>query len=301
MADEEVFEDGFLGADVTVEDQEFGSAYAVVQWVNGDVKNKKSGGIEYTGGFFLSADQGVEPPDGWKPFTLMTQEGQEIAGYATRDLNMSPIRTRRCWDSDPGDNGLSRRFPWSDYEDAQAFGSPSGKAHVIVGVEGFEEPLLLAFRGMVAKRMMGQGRERGIIPMYGAKVKGAAKRIARKKGRKGKAYPLCAFKLNIGPQRDAKGAPEFTKVGQGSNTSNITYPVWLDEPKGLVDEALLNRVFVGNETLGVYQDWHTEAEDWVQQWSAETLYARRAAGQKPTDDGGEDGGKKLPGEQDVPF
>jgi hypothetical protein len=137
--------------------------------------------------------------------------------------------------------------------------------------------------------------------MFGAKIIGAAKRVARKRGRN-KAYPLCAFTLTIGGETDGK-EPVFTKVGTGKNTSNITKPVWRDDPKELVKEQLLGRLYVGNESLGLYQDWHSEADEWVHSWDAERLAARASrkvgaaapANAVPGDEGG------VPGDQDVPF
>ena len=59
LADDDLFAiDGM----VDVDDPAFGSMYPIVQWVNGDPKKKKSGGIDYTGGFFVSAEQGIEIP-----------------------------------------------------------------------------------------------------------------------------------------------------------------------------------------------------------------------------------------------
>lgn len=298
MSDEnnELFDDGFLNADITVEDPSFGSNYAVFQWVNGDTKKKKTGGIEYTGGVFLSADQGIEAPEGFDPFTLVTDDGTEIPGFAASEITGSVLRYRRCWISEP-ENGLSQRFGWNEYDDASAYGKVRGVAHVLFSLKGMEEPVLLAFRGMVAKRMLGQGRDRGIIPMFGSKVVGAAKRIARKRGRN-KAYPLCAFEITIGGDLDSNGEPVFTKVGTGKNTSNVTYPVWRDEPQALVTESELGRLFVGNEALSLYQDWHTEAEDWVRSWDAERFTHRISAAPKQVAAGDEDG---VPGDQEVPF
>jgi hypothetical protein len=273
----ELFDDGFLSADITVEDPIFGSAYPVVQWANGDKTKSKSGGIEYTGGFFISADQGIEPPDGFEPYTLMTSEGVEVIGFAASMITGSVLRYRRCWMSEPeGENSLSRRFSWNEYDDACAYGKVRGVAHILFALKGSEEPVLLAFRGMVAKQMLGQGRQRGIIPNFGSKILGSAKRIARK-NKRNKVYPLCTFELTIGAEVSADGKPVFTKVGTGKNTSNITYPMWRDEPKELVSESLLGRLFVGNEALGLYQDWHTEADDWTHSWDSAQLAARAAA------------------------
>ena len=46
------FEDGFLGAQVEVEDRDFGSSYPLIQWVNGSPAGKAVGAdsIAHLGG-----------------------------------------------------------------------------------------------------------------------------------------------------------------------------------------------------------------------------------------------------------
>jgi hypothetical protein len=292
--------EGFLGADIEVEDRAFGSNYPLIQWVNGKPSAKGAGGIAYTGGWFLSADQGIAPPAGWDPCTLVTNEGAEIVGFSKVYLTFSPIRERRCWNVDT-DGSLSQRFAWNDYESASAAGKPRGVAHVIAGVEGFDEDVLLSFRGMTAKEMMGQGTKRGIIPQYASKIVTSANRAAKKAGRK-KTFPLCAFKLTVGPDRGDKGVPKFTEVGSGNNKSQITVPVWVDEPKGLVDNALLGRLFVGNELFARYQDTHRETDEWRAAWDADTLAARSGRGGAPTTpQAAAEVDGALPGSQSIPF
>lgn len=298
------FEDGldtFLGAEIEVEDQAFGSAYPVIQWVNGTPQGKAAGEnlIAHTGGWFMSADQGIEPPPGFEPYTLVTSEGQEVVGFACKDLTFSPIRWRRCWTVDPGDNSPVMRFAHADYESAAAAGVARGMCHVIAGIQGSDEPVLLSFRGMTAKAMMGQGRDRGVIPEYGNKIISAAKRVARKSGMKKKSYPLCSFMLTVGPERDKKGKPVHTKVGTGNQTRQITMPVWVDEPKGLVTKADLTRIYVGHETFALYQDIHRDTEEWRAQWDAENL-ARNPKDRAGVPAEGDESGK-LPGDQEIPF
>jgi len=289
----------FLAADINVEETGFGSQFPLIQWVNGDPSKKAAGGIAYTGGFFISADAGVEKPKGFEDVTLHTQDGEEIKGFGTRDLkDVAIIRHRRCWMSDPGDNGLVMRFGWNDYESADGYGKPRGVAHLLIGLKGVDETFLLSFRGMTAKAVMGMGRDRGIVPTFSQVIHGAAKREARK-NKMNKAFPLCAFRLNIGPDRTDKGEPVFKTVGSGSNTSKITLPVWTDSVDGVISNAELQRRYVGNEALGVYQDTHREAEEWVHAWDSETLAQRagRSSGTPiaapATDD--------TPGENKAPF
>lgn len=281
---------GFLGADIEVEDMSFGSQYGLIQWVNGQPNGAK-GTIQADGGFFLAADQGIEPPEGFTDFTMITTDGTEVVGFAKKDLSISPIRYRRCWMSEPSDGGLAKRFPWNDYEGADAYGQARGICHVVGTIEGGDEPFLFSFRGHAARAVMGMGRERGAIPMYGQKVIGAAKRLARKSGRRNANFPLCAFRLTLGPARDDKGKAEYTEVGSKTK-SKITLPVWVDEPSGLVDQALLNRLYVGNELFADHQDIHREGDEWAAKWSAEVLNkaaleAAAAAGGAPVSAAGD--------------
>lgn len=302
-APEESFEDGFLGAEISVEDRNFGPSYPIVQWINGNPTQKKAGGVPYTGGFFISSDQGLSEEAlkaiGFEPYTHVTQQAEEIPGFAIRDLKLTPIRWRRCFQVDPRDGkSLSRRFGWDEFDAAQALGSPRGVAHILVAIDGLDEPVLVSFRGMTAKHMMGQGKDRGVIPEYGSKIIGAAKRVARAAKKVAKDYPLCAFSLTVGPEMETEKAPKFTEVG--SKVKNIiTAPVWRDEPTSTIDAPLLGRLYVGHEKLAIYQDWHNEAQEWVDAWSSLELSNRRgtaaqADGAAPAADG-------TPGDNQVVF
>jgi hypothetical protein len=296
------FEDGFLGASVEVEDRGFGPQYPIVQWVNGSPKNKKQGGIAYTGGFFISAEQGISKDllekAGFEAYSLVTNDGTEIVGFAATDLTVSPIRYRRCWQVQ-ADGQLARRFGWDEYDAAQEEGKPRGVAHILCAIPGLEEPVLVSFRGMTARAVMGQGKERGLIPMYGSKIIGMANRIA-KAAHKNTKYPLCAFRITVGPEMDGK-SPKFTEVGKGDAKNNVTLPVWRDEPTADVDKALLGRLFVGHERFAAHQDWHNQAEEWVNAWDTETLqgYRTRRSTKSVGDAEGKD--SAIPGENSIVF
>lgn len=288
--------DSFLGADVEVEDMPFGSQYAVIQWLNGRPTGQKDT-IQQTGGFFMSGDQGIEPPPGFEPFTMMSDEGEEVKGYAAKEITFSPIRFRRCWEVGGNDDENRRqRFSWDDYETAESVGSPRGLTHLLIGIEGAEEPFLLTVKGTSARAMMSMGRDAGVIPRYGTKVVGAAKRIARKKKGKAKPYPLCAFKLTVGPAYK-DGKPDYQKVGSGSNTSTIVHPAWSDEPEGMVDEAHIRRLFVGHELFGVYQDLHREADEWASAWDSFGDDDASSSADVPASEQSE----AVPGSQHAPF
>lgn len=302
MSDTDVNEfnsaNSFLSADINVEESGFGSQFPLCQWVNGDPAKKPLGGVAYTGGFFINAEAGIECPPGFKPDTLHTKDGDEIKGFSARDLKgASVIRFRRAWTSDPGDNGLVLRFGWDSYDEANEYGKARGVAHVLMALKDFDEPLLVSFRGLTAKAIMGMGRDRGVIPHFGSVICSAAQRVARK-NKMSKKYPLCAFTLDIGPARNEAGDPLFVEVGTGSNTSMVTMPVWIDATSGEVSEAEVQRRYVGNEKLALYQDIHREAEEWAHNWDSDILAARvkKVTGEPiaaPASD--------VPGEHAAPF
>lgn len=303
---EESFEDGFLGASVTVEDRSFGPQYPICQYVNGNAKNKKQGGIPFTGGFFISEDQGLSKEvlekAGFEAVTLVTNDGTELVGYGAQSLTVSPIRYRRCWQVTGTGNSLARRFGWDEYDAAQNEGKPRGVAHVLCAIPGIDDtPVLISFRGMVARGVMGQGKERGVIPMYGQKIVAAANRMARAAHKKTQ-YPLCAFRLTIGSEMDGKN-PVFTTVGSGDAKNTVTRPVWIDEPTGEVTSTVLNRLYVGNERFAAYQDWHTSADEWVVAWETEALQNFRNRRQKSSGASGDSGESDsgVPGENGVVF
>jgi hypothetical protein len=283
-----VVEDDFLTANITVDERGFGPAYATVQWLNGDPKQKSVGGISYTGGFFISLEANVPEVElkaaGFEPFTLVTGEGEEVQGFAVRNLTVSPIRFRKCWQVDR-EGQLSQRFSNEEFDEASLLAKPRGVGHVLVGVKGITQPLVLAFKGLAVKDVLGMGNDRGIIPSYGTIILGAAKQVARQANRK-QDYPLCSFTMTIGPDTEDGKKPKFTEVGSGENTSMVTKPTWIDAPTGAVDRPHLTKIFVGNETLGKYQDWHSEAQEWVDAFTTEKLAARRSRLSKGTSGGG---------------
>lgn len=271
------FEDGdFLGADIQVEDRAFGPQFPVAQWVNGSAKNKRQGGVAYTGGIFISADQGIAGDKlkaaGFEPYSFVTNDGTEIAGYAATEVTLAILRYRRCWQV-KADGQLAQRFGWDEFDAAQEVGDPRGISHLLVVIQGIDEPILLSFRGMTARRMMGQGKDRGVVPEFSRLICGSAKRIARA-AHKEKNYPLCTFRLTLAPESDGK-QPKFTEVGKGDKKNSVTFPVWKDRPTGEVDQALLGRLFVGNERLAQYQDWHKDGDEWVDAWNSDTLQSFR--------------------------
>lgn len=284
-------DDDFLGAEIEVHDQSFGPQYATCTWMNGSPKNKKVGGIAYTGGFFIGADAGVSVDElkaaGFEATSVLTSTGDEIHGFSKSSLKFAPIRTRRCWQVQAQGNSFPQRYANDEYDAATEVGKPRGVTHLLVAIEGISEPVLLSFRGMNSKEVMGQGKDRGIIPLFSQRVIGAAKKAAKATNRP-LDYPLCAFTLEISYDRvdPKKDDPKFTEVGS-EKKNMITKPVWVDAPSAEVQlsNSDLKSRFVGNANLAKYQDWHRSADEWVAAWEGTSLQSfrnRRSGGSAST-------------------
>lgn len=272
----------FLDVEIEIEDRVYGSDYPVIQWMNGDPRQKKAGGPAYTGGFFVSADQQLDPPEGFEPYTMITRDNTEIEGFACRQLTFAPIRRRMCWQVRP-EQGLSRRYGWNSYEAAKALGKPRSLVHILAGVQGVVEPVVLSFAGTVGAKVASGGTDRGILVRHSNKVVNAARRMSRRSG-KLVAFPNCAFWLTIGAARDKSGNPEFSTVGEGDSSSTVVFPQWIDEPVAALDAAAVNARFVGNANLRQFQAWFQAAEAWVRAWDDAELteaFAQISAAQAP--------------------
>jgi hypothetical protein len=265
-----------IAGQITIQDQPFGAMYPVIQWVNGDMKAKAIGGISYTGGFFVSAEQGLDLP-GWTPYTLVTRSGQEIVGFSCRDLTLTPIAFRRSWLVRRDEAGLPIRLPWNGYAEGTKYDykkSPRGRGQLLAKIKTSDgwlaDPVIITFSGMVAASVFSQGRTRGIVPAFGQIVVNQASRIAASKGNQ-KRYPLCAFTLDIGADRDGNGLPIFADVGKGDAKSKVTLPKWLNRPSGVVATSEINKRFVGASQFDINQRIYNEAGEWTRAWSAEAL------------------------------
>jgi len=299
-----------IGDLIEAEDPAMGAIYPVVQWVNGDPQQKRAGGIAYTGGFFISAEQGLQPP-GFEPYTLVTREAVEVAGFASQNITGTPIRYRRSWLAKADEKSLARRYPWNGYEAAKKFDgkkSPRGRGQILWLFEGSDEPVVLTFSGMAAARIFSQGRERGALPTFDQNVVKQATRIARKEGKK-VTYPMSVFKLTIGPGVNSDGTPVFHKLGSGEQTSTVSQPVWINKVNA-VDQAILQNVFLIRSRAQIERSqaiWK-ESVEWADAWNSNMLLKalKRAVENNRdldalTDDEHENEDGSAPGDKEVPF
>ena len=236
-----------------------GPAYPYLQWVNGKPDRKPLGGIAYTGGWFIPADNAPqEMPRPWLAYELTHSTGDSTAGWASRDVTVAIIRSRFCWFYKAAD-GSTVRAARSEFDRNL---NMRGHLQVLVGVHGLAEPYVLTLKGTASKSFEEQQQ------LFDRYILGPANAgLAGKKTPDGKPIraPRYAFWLALGPQRDEKKQPVFSKVGQGNDTSMVTLMLSDAGSKALPPDELAKR-FVGPELRVQFQAWYHEAAEWTAAW-----------------------------------
>jgi hypothetical protein len=262
------------------------ASYPWVQWVNGSAKQKAAGGVLYHGGWF---EKVREVRQGWQPGELIHEDGSLDEGLFRRDLTVAIIAVRRRWITRGA--GPQQGFPWSDYQKALEVGAVSGHMQALVLIQGEEGlgPVVLTAKGTVAHEFLGSAKNpNGVIALFRSRIVGAANDLAHKAGKSG-LWPLRAFWLNVGPQRDDKGNPTFTVVGKAPNTSTVIFPTLLGTHDKMTPDEI-RALFVGKELLTDLNRMYDETAAWRTAWDAPSA---------PKLDLGP--GVEPPQEDDVPF
>jgi hypothetical protein len=276
----------------TVEQESQG--YPWIQWVHGSPQMKALGGVPYTGGWFLPAE-GVGLDDdatleGWTRGTLTHPSGDETSGWFARDITIACIRSRRAWQVRSGDR--TELYPWNQYDEAKAMGSPSGKLQVLAIVRGLDEPrpVVLTMRGTVSRAFSVSRQGESVLNAFTRMVMTPANDMVRKSGRKGR-YPYRAFWLTVGPRRNADGTPIFETVGDGAASSKVTLPTALGLREKMSGQEL-GALFVGKETLDEATAMWRDAEEWANAWDARV---------EPLDVAGNGEEATYASEEEIPF
>lgn len=282
--------------DIVVEGEDLGNSYPIIAFLNGAPKGAK-GTVDHTGGFFINVDDvpSTEALEaiGFKPFTKTTSTGDEIKGYSADQIEVYPVAKRRAWSVLPEGSKRSEIFAYNRYDDASVVGSARQVGHLLVLLKGAEDLglFMVTFKGMVAAEVFGQD---GIYRDFTKKVVIRARTLAALKGRRQK-FPASFFSLTLGVDKDEKGKPKFTEVGEKTKNM-ITKPVWVDRPGETLDSGGLNALFAGRDKIARLQGFMIESEEWVASYSAENL-ARRTSdsdassqGTDGADHGADDGG-----------
>lgn len=253
-----------------------GPSYPIIQWIYGDLKAKKFGGMEYQGGFFVKegkVDGATLEAAGWAKTTRTFDSGAEEEGYWKREAALSIIAERKRWEV--VDNGQRQTFAWSGFEKAkEANGgkSPSSRTHYLVLVKGLEAagPFVLTMKGAAGAAFESYRDANSVISRFANTVIAAANTAsdaaAKSAGKPaGKRWAYRAFWLPVGANRNAAGDPIYTEVGKAPNTTNVVLPVAL----GLPDKAAqveLKRFYVGADLLATVNALFDASAEWRSAW-----------------------------------
>jgi len=303
---EEEWLDAVDGVDQSTVDLE-GPQYPFIQWVHGDHRLKKAGGVPYTGGWFMNAEQGITLDElpGWEAGELMHEQGGSTEGFFVRDLTVALIRSRRCWRVRSG-NKITL-YAWNEYNRAAASvpagGGLSGRLQVLVALRDLEDlgPFVLTMGGSVSRAFSPSRQGDSVMNDFIRSVITPANAANRKRGKKA-LWPYRAFWLTVGPQRDDDEQPIYTTVGDKGAQATVTLPCAL----GLHDKMTLNELgelFVGKERLDLFSTWYEEAEQWAHTWDSEQLDGQRVIGgdDAQSDEEDTDDDPAYVKEEDIPF
>lgn len=255
----------------TVENE--GPRFPTISWISGDPSKKKSGGVEYYGGWFIS-EEGA-PADmteyGWEKDSIVTGSGKEVEGYWAQEIHLSLINHRRRWVVD------GQGFPWREYEKAAEQGHPRGHQQFLVLIKDAEDlgPFSITLKGHAGMSFQGikEYSGSGAMSCFNRTVIAAANAVTKAQKLK---WPYRAFWLPVGTNRDEKGMPYFTTVGSPPNTSNIVLPVPIGLPEK-ADGVNLSDYYVGDDLLQIANQLHDESADWVAMWDTQSTSGNEAA------------------------
>src|SRR4030043_1289680 len=135
------------------------------QWKHGNPEMKELGGVKYTGGWFIQADNIDEElanvTEWLKPGAFVYDNGGEEEGYFARDLTVAIIRYRRCWEIRYQNGEKRKRYAQTDFEKAAQFATlvdsrVNGRAQICVGVKELEDAglFILTIHGIVRGRFL---------------------------------------------------------------------------------------------------------------------------------------------------
>jgi len=291
------FDIGGVIDEYTGEDEQqlgVGLSFPTIQWINGDAKLKPIGlKVPYTGGWFIPSE-GVErlnltdqdmTKSGWERGEATFGGGITKQGWFIRDLTVAIICWRRAWELHIGQ--FPRYLPWnggySKAETLVARAAQSGvkdpyftsRLRVLCAVKGWPIDALvnLTMHGTV---------QRAFFNLLSGPVTKFVLQPARAMSSKGRgaSVPMRIFWLTFGPERDAKGLPVFTTVGEKNRSATITAPTLV----GITDKAdkqMLAKMFIDedhklfpNRTYldSVFNDPSIIA--WRQEWDVERTVER---------------------------
>lgn len=254
-----------------------GPSYPLIQWVYGNLKDKKHGGMDYLGGFSVKADKvdgDAMISAGWVKTERTYESGASEEVYWKREAALSIIAERKRWEVSP-DDGNRLAFPWDKFDVAKAAAAgktPHGRTQYLVLIKGLEHLGLFVFttKGAAAQAFESYRNANSVVSRFTNTViragNAASDANAKKAGKPtGKRWPFRAFWLPVGAARDEKSEPLYTEVGKAGSTSKVVLPIALGLPDK-AEQVELNRFFVGSDLLTKVNDLFDASAEWRAAW-----------------------------------
>jgi hypothetical protein len=264
--------------------ESFGPQYPLIQWVNGNPKAKRAGGVEYTGGWFINAEQlSSDELPGWESGELAHDKGGSTLGWFSRDITIAVIRQRHAWRVYNGERSVN--FAWNQFDEAAQIGRPTGRLQVLCVVRGLEDvgPFVLTMKGSTGQAFAGNRQNEGAIGAFNRLVIRPANALAAKTSATRAKFPWRAFWLTVGPQRNDKGEPTFTEVGTKPNTSMVTLPATIGLPEKAAPADLF-ALYVGMDNLTAFNALFDETAEWAAAWDTIAPQPAKAESEEPDSD-----------------
>ena len=269
-------DDPFADAPVDPKLSDYVPPVPVAQWINGDKKLAKLGGIAAKGGVFIPNTQ-IEKflaATGQKEFNapgdqieVTFAEGNTEAGFGATSLEIAVIKTRFRWVQKMSD-GTRIFSPRRAYK-KDATPKMIGNLQVLVVAKGTETfPFVIAFTGRNSQEFerVFSALNKEVMPIIN-------------EGRKGTPIPRMAIWFTLEAKAQEKAQENFTTM--------ITPPHFY-LPQSLTIDYLRQR-YVGNDNLKALQEINQKFESWTREWDNAPTDGEHAIAESNNATGGDEG------------
>lgn len=215
----------------------------VVYWRNGNAQLKKLGGVQYTGGWCINAENlnpDILDASKWELENMTSRDGKkEFAVFTTPVIHAAMLGWREAWTERQHVDGV-RPVYRRDYGEGL-----TSYVEVACIADSVKTGVVLTAKGHNAAKLK---------KAYGIAL---AELAARFKS----PVPPWAFFMPLGGETDEKGVPIYTAYGKGEQQSSIVHivPKWKLTPEFLkaaqVREPLLAEA---RKFMGTLPDWKLE-------------------------------------------
>lgn len=257
--------------------------YAVMSWMNGDTRNKRSADPTYYGGWSVGADSmeeliaqtGIGIHSSFVKTSIVNSENEEYDAYVSRNITIAVCAKRKKW-VDKIDEVTGKVISTSSHIQILAL---TAELNAEKKVFSAWAPVMLTAKGYSAKFI------EDALGVWDSATAASRREFAG-------GMPSQFFWAALGTFGTE---PIFVSVGKAQKKSITPCKAWL--PKEFND-ALITRHFVGNENMARMAELAKQSEEWRKAWA--TKEGDKAPG--APDNFAEPGADVVPNDMnDIPF